>query len=153
MNYWLVKTEPQDYSIFNLKEDKKTLWTGVRNYQARSFLRKMKVGDRVLVYHSNSEPSGIAGLAIVNKEAVTDPTQFNKKSRHFDPKSSIDNPRWFAPELRFQKIFPFISLSLLRKTKSLKNLLILRKGNRLSVTPVTSKDYETIIQLSSLLSR
>jgi len=96
MNYWLVKSEPYVFSIQDLKKDKVTYWDGVRNYQARNFLKEMKKGDTVLYYHSNEDPIGVAGVATIHKEAYPDPSQFDKRNKYFDPKATKENPRWFC---------------------------------------------------------
>lgn len=97
MKYWLMKSEPEEFSFEQLKKDKTTLWSGVRNYQARNFMMKeMQKGDLILFYHSNTKPPGVAGLATVSKEAIPDPTSFDKKSDYYDEKSTEENPRWFC---------------------------------------------------------
>jgi predicted RNA-binding protein with PUA-like domain len=146
---WLMKSEPDTYSISHLKKDGATLWTGVRNYQARNFMMKdMQVGDMVLFYHSNAEPPGVAGLAQVSKVAQPDPSQFDKKSEVFDPKATKEKPNWFCVEVKFVSQFKkFISLDDLRAEKSLANMLVLKKGQRLSIQPVTEKEFETVKKL------
>src|SRR5690606_27389126 len=105
-NYWLMKSEPEVFSISDLERDGRTLWEGVRNYQARNFMMNdMKVGDEVLFYHSNAEPPGVAGIAQVSSAAVPDPTAFDKKSEYFEPKATKENPRWFCVEVKFVKKF------------------------------------------------
>ena len=149
MNYWLVKSEPYVFSIHDLKRDKTTLWDGVRNYQARNFLKEMKKGDLVLYYHSNEDPIGVAGLATAHKEAYPDTSQFDKKSKYFDSKASEENPRWFCPDLKFKKAFKSIlPLATLRETKGLEDMLLLRKGSRLSVQPVDKKHFERVVKLA-----
>lgn len=145
-NYWLMKSEPDVFSIDQLKKDKKSLWDGVRNYQARNFMMKdMKKGDQVLFYHSNSKPPGIAGLAKISNESVPDPTQFDKKSEYFDPKSSKENPRWHCVEVQFHKKFKnYIPLDDIKNTKGLDDMLVIRKGQRLSIQPVTKKEFDII---------
>lgn len=149
MKYWLMKSEPDVYSIDTLKKDKTTLWDGIRNYQARNFMMKdMKVGDLVLFYHSNSKPPGVAGLAVVSKPAEPDPTQFDKKSKYYDEKSSKDSPRWHCVEVKYKKKFKnYISLENIREVKSLADMMVIKKGSRLSIQPVTKKEYETICKL------
>lgn len=145
MNYWLVKSEASCYSIDDLKKDKATYWDGVRNYQARNFMRDMKKGDKVLFYHSSSDLIGIAGVAKVSKESYPDFTAWDKSDEHYDPKSPKDNPRWDMVNLAFVKKFKeIITLDELKKQKSLKDMRILQRGNRLSVTPVTKKEFEYI---------
>ena len=149
MAYWLAKSEPDVYSIDDLKKDKVAEWDGVRNYQARNFLKEMEVGDEVLFYHSNAKPSGVAGVAKVAKKAYPDPTQFDKKSKYFDPKASKENPRWFCPDVKFVKKFKdVVSLDDLREQKSLNEMLVLKKGSRLSVQPVTKKEFETVLKIA-----
>ena len=142
-----MKSEPLTYSIEHLKKDKKALWDGVRNYQARNFMKSMNPGDQILFYHSNTKPPGISGLARVSKSAVPDPTAFDKNSPYFDPKSAKEKPRWFCVEVQFEKAFSnLFSLEDLRKEKPLKNMLVLKKGQRLSVQPVTKKEYDYIVK-------
>lgn len=147
MAYWLVKTEPTTYSIDDLKRDKKTHWHGVRNYQARNFLQKMEVGDTVLFYHSVVEPVGVVGIATVVKRAYPDPSQFEKKSEYFDPAARPDKPRWFCPDLGFKRKFAgTVSLKSLRELPGLSKMVLLQKGSRLSVQPVTEKEFEIIMK-------
>jgi predicted RNA-binding protein with PUA-like domain len=151
MKYWLAKTEPDVYSIDDLARDGKTLWTGVRNYQARNFLREMKRKDVVLIYHSNAEPPGLAGIAEVSKEDVADPTQFDKASEYYDPKASAEQPRWFCPQVTFVKKLPeLVSLDRLRAQKSLDGLLLLQKGSRLSVIPVSESHFHAMLKMSNV---
>jgi predicted RNA-binding protein with PUA-like domain len=148
MKHWLVKTEPHVYSIDDLKRDKKTAWTGVRNYQARNFLQQMAPGDHVLVYHSNAEPPGVVGIAKVAAVAKPDLTQFEKKSEFFDPKASPEKPRWFCPDISFVRRLPaMVSLDDLRQNKTLEGLLLLQKGSRLSVIPVTERHFRAIVEM------
>lgn len=148
-----MKSEPDVYSIDQLRKDKTTLWTGVRNYQARNFMQKeMKVGDFVLFYHSNAEPSGIAGVAVVSAAAQPDPTQFDKKSEYFDSGATTENPRWFCVEVQFKEKFPSVlSLAQLKEISGLQDMLVLKKGQRLSVQPVTEKEFELIYKFSKKL--
>lgn len=148
MPFWLVKSEPDVFSIDDLREKKITCWDSIRNYQARNFLKSMKVGDEVLFYHSSSEPSGVAGIARVAKPAYADPTQFDKKSDYYDAKATRETPRWFAPDLKFVKKFShFVSIAELREIPALKNLEVLRRGSRLSVHPVDASEYTAILKL------
>jgi predicted RNA-binding protein with PUA-like domain len=146
---WLMKSEPDVYSIDQLIKDKTTWWTGVRNYQARNFMMKeMQLGDIVLFYHSNAEPPGIAGLAKVTTLAQPDPSQFDKKSESFDPKATAQKPNWFCVEVGFERKFKnLISLDELRKNSKLQNLLVLKKGQRLSIQPVEKTDYLEILKM------
>lgn len=148
--YWLMKSEPNSYSIKDLQRDKLAFWDGVRNYQARNFMmRDMQVQDKVLFYHSNAQPSGVSGLAVVCKEASPDPSSWDKKSQYYDPKSPKQNPRWFAVSVRFVKAFKnLVSIQEMRQEKTLKNMVLLKKGQRLSVLPVTQKEYEYIVKMS-----
>lgn len=149
MNYWLVKSEPDVYSLSDLKRDKTTFWDGVRNYQARNFLKEMKKGDEVLYYHSNAEQIGIVGIATIHKEAYPDPSQFDKKSKYFDEKATKEKPRWFCPDLKFKKAFKnILTLSELKEVKELSEMRLIKKGNRLSVIPVTKKEYNKILKLA-----
>jgi predicted RNA-binding protein with PUA-like domain len=148
MSYWLVKSEEDVYSIQHLRKDRKTHWHGVRNYQARNYLKQMKKGDLVLYYHSNCEKPGVVGVAKVVKEAYPDPSQFEKSSEYFDPKASIKEPRWFCPDLAYDSHFSqVIELNELRAVKALAQMPLLRKGNRLSVLPVSEREYSLILAL------
>jgi predicted RNA-binding protein with PUA-like domain len=151
-NYWLMKSEPESYSIDDLKRDKKTHWDGVRNYQARNFMRdQMKVGDMVLFYHSSAEPPGVAGLAQISKNAYPDPTAWDPKDHHYDPKSDPGNPSWFMVDLKFVgKFSRFVSLSDLRANPKLKDLLVLKRGMRLSIQPVEKSHFEIIQKMGKL---
>lgn len=143
-----MKSEPDVYSIDDLKRDKKTQWEGVRNYQARNFMRDdMKPGDEVLFYHSNAKPPGIAGLGKVCKLAYPDFFAWDKKSKYFDPKSSEDKPIWFMVDVQFVKKFKeILSLDLLKADKKLEDMLVTKRGMRLSVQPVEEKHYKYIVQ-------
>lgn len=149
MSYWLVKSEPDVYSIEDFAREKRTLWEGVRNYQARNFLRSMKHGEGVLFYHSSCDEVGVAGVGRVNsREALPDKLQFDPKSEYFDEKSSRENPRWYAPELAFERKFPsVVTLSEIKGLSSLKKMELLKKGSRLSVQPVTEEEFRVIIKL------
>lgn len=150
MKYWLVKSEPEVYSIEDLRKEKKTAWTDIRNYQARNYLKEMSLGDLVLFYHSNAEPPGVAGIAKVCKLAYPDPTQFDPKSDYFEPKVSQEAPRWFSPDLQFvEKFRRLISLEELRGQASLSKLPLLQRGSRLSVHPVTQREFECIVALAN----
>lgn len=147
---WLMKSEPESYSIDQLAKDKKSWWTGVRNYQARNFMTNdMKVGDGVLFYHSSADPSGVVGLAKVSKAAAPDESQFDKKSTGYDPKATRAKPIWFCVEVEFVKKFKeIITLDDLRAEKSLSDLLVLKKGQRLSVQPVEKKHFDIIKKMA-----
>ena len=149
MKYWLMKSEPETYSIDTLKKEKKSLWDGIRNYQARNFMMKdMTVGDQVLFYHSNTKPPGIAGLAEISKPAQPDPTAFDKKSQYYDEKSTKENPRWHCVEVKYKSTFNnYVTLDDVKQTKSLKDMLLVRKGQRLSIQPVTKKEYDLLCKM------
>ena len=149
MPHWLVKSESNKFSIDDLKRDKVTHWHGVRNYQARNYLRSMKPGELVLYYHSVVEPVGIVGIARVVKEAYPDPTQFDPKSEYYDQKATKEAPRWFCPEFEFVERFPkILELKELREVSGLKSMVLLKKGSRLSVQPVTESEYTLITTLA-----
>jgi predicted RNA-binding protein with PUA-like domain len=151
MNYWLMKSEPDEFSIDDLERVKQEPWSGVRNYQARNYMMKdMRVGDTVFFYHSNCEVPGIVGLASVATEAYPDPTQFNKKSDYFDKASKADNPRWFLVDVAYSRTFAkTISLDQLREhADALGDFPLLRKGNRLSVLPVNAAQAKYILKLA-----
>lgn len=149
--YWLMKSEPDEFGIEDLKRVDVEPWGGVRNYQARNFMRDdMKIGDEVLFYHSNTKPPGVAGLMTIASEAYPDPSQFQKKSKYFDEKSSKENPRWFLVDVKFKKIFKkYISLDDLKGESKLNEMKILQKGNRLSITPVTKQEFDHIVKMGS----
>ncbi|MBT3584657.1 MAG: EVE domain-containing protein [Halobacteriovoraceae bacterium] len=144
-----MKTEPETFSIDDLKAVKSEPWDGVRNYQARNFMRDdMKKGDKVLFYHSNCKVPGIVGIAEVSKEAYPDHTAFDKKSKYFDPKSKKESPRWMMVEVKFKKKFKeTISLNFLKDVSGLDDMVLLRKGNRLSIMPVSEKEFKIITNL------
>lgn len=145
MRYWLMKSEPDTYSIDHLKRDGFSAWEGVRNYQARNFMKEMKVGDLALFYHSNAKPSGVAGICRVTHENLVDKTAFDPKSDYYDPKSTKDNPRWIMVEVEFvEKFHDLISIQTLRDTKGLEDMIILKKGSRLSVTPLEKEEFDII---------
>lgn len=149
MAYWLVKTEPDVYSISDFKREKETLWDGVRNYQARNYLRSMKVGELVLFYHSSCEEVGVAGIGKVIEEAIPEPLQFDKKSDYFDAEATKDTPRWWAPRLECVKAFAkVVPLSVLRVRKDLEKMVVLQRGSRLSVQPVTDVEFQVIVGLA-----
>jgi predicted RNA-binding protein with PUA-like domain len=149
MNYWLMKSEPDTFSIDDLKRKKHEAWDGVRNYQARNFMRDdMRVGDSVFFYHSNCPEPGIAGLAEVASDAYPDPSQFDPKSKYFDPGSSRDNPRWMLVDVKFvKKLKRVITLDELKDHKALADMRLLRKGNRLSVMPVEAAEWRYVLEL------
>lgn len=149
-HYWLMKSEPSAFSIDDLMEapEQTTCWDGVRNYQARNFLRSMAIGDRVLFYHSNADPPAAVGIAEVVKTAYADPTQFDRKDKHYDPESDPANPRWEMVDITYiRKFAQPLSLDQLRNEPKLKDMVLLRKGSRLSVQPVTPNEWEHILTL------
>jgi len=150
MNYWLIKSERDCYSIDDLKKDKRTPWSGIRNYQARNFIRDgMKKGDLALFYHSSSEPTGIYGIAKVVSAPYPDPTQFDIKDDHYDPKATKDNPIWTVVDMAFVKKFKEpISLGQLRLEKKLSGMIVLEQGSRLSVMPVSEAHFKHIENLT-----
>jgi predicted RNA-binding protein with PUA-like domain len=150
-NYWLVKTEPDAFSIQDLAKSpgRTTCWDGVRNYQARNILRdQMKLGDRVLIYHSSTDPTAIVGIAKVIKEGYPDHTAWDKKSPHYDPDSTKDSPRWYMVDIQLERIFDRpLTLDELRKSPALKQMELLRRGSRLSVQPVRKSEFEAVLKL------
>ena len=147
--HWLMKTEPDTFSIDDLKQRKREPWDGVRNYQARNFMRDgMRPGDKVFFYHSNCAVPGIVGIAEVATDAYPDPSQFDPKSKYFDAGSSRDNPRWMLVDVKFvKKLKRTISLDELKGDPALEGMALLRKGNRLSVMPVEAAHWEYILAL------
>ena len=136
-NYWLMKSEPEAYSIDTLRKDGVTLWDGIRNYQARNFMRRMAIGDKVFFYHSNCKPPGIVGLMEVTETRITDPTQFDENSKYFDRKSKRENPRWDCVKTKYICEFEnMITLKELSETYKPEELTLVRKGNRLSIMPI-----------------
>ena len=150
-NYWLMKSEPGEFSIDDLKArpSKTEPWDGVRNYQARNMMRdEMKPGDQVLFYHSACEVPGIVGIAKVASKAYPDETAFDSNDKHFDPKSDPDNPRWFLVDVKFvRKLKRTISLAELKEHDALAEMVLLRRGNRLSIMPVSKRDWDYILAL------
>ena len=146
---WLVKSEPESYSIDDLKKDRRTAWTGVRNYTARNLMRdEMRVGDAVLFYHSSAEPPGVVGLARVASEAYPDPTQFDRKSDYYDEKSSDAEPRWFLVDIEFVDKLPrMVTLAEIRDTGSLADMPLVNRS-RLSVQPVEPAAFDTIVRMA-----
>lgn len=151
MNYWLMKSEPNTFSIDDLKSRPHQIepWDGVRNYQARNFMRdEMRVGDQVFFYHSNCEIPGIVGIMEVARESYPDPTAFDPHSKYFDPKSHPQKPRWFLVDVHYVRhTRRLIPLSELKEHETLENMVVLRKGNRLSITPVTTEQWDYILGL------
>ena len=153
MNYWLMKSEPDCYSIDDLKKDKVEMWDGTRNYQVRNMMRdEMRAGDLALFYHSNAgDETGVVGTMKIVKEAYPDPTQFDPKSDHPDPKSDPENPRWLCVDVKFQKKFKEpITLKELKLDPKFADMTVVQKGNRLSVMPVNKKHYERVLKLAGV---
>lgn len=149
MNFWLMKSEPGVFGIDDLKRRKTEPWDGVRNYQARNMLRdEMKKGDMALFYHSSCEEPGIVGIMEITKEGYPDPTAIDPNSRYFDPKSDLDNPRWYLVEVRFKrKLKRTITLQELRDQAPLRGMQLLQTGNRLSIMPVTRNEWDYILDM------
>lgn len=153
MRYWLMKSEPDAFSIKDLKKMKNSTscWDGVRNYQARNFMRdEMKLGDELFFYHSSCKQPGIVGTAKIVKEAYPDHTALDKKSKYYDPKSSEENPRWFMVDIKLKREFKnIISLTTLKASDKLNDFKLLQKGNRLSIIPVSKENWDTIMMMES----
>src|SRR6476620_12083951 len=147
--YWLMKCEPAAYSIDDLARDGVTGWEGVRNYQARNFMRdQMQVGDGVLFYASNADPSGVTGLAEISKTGDPDPFQFKKGHDYYDPAATREAPIWYTVEIAFVERFPgVVSLETLKNTKGLEEMVVTKKGSRLSIQPVTKAEYDIVVKL------
>jgi predicted RNA-binding protein with PUA-like domain len=153
MRYWLLKTEPSHFSIEDLERarDGRESWDGIRNYQARNFMRdEMKQGDRVLIYHSSTESPAVVGTARVAREAYPDPTAFDPESRYFDPKSAPEAPRWVMVDVQFESRFAApITLADLRAVPALQGMRLLQRGQRLSIMPVAREEFETILAMAA----
>lgn len=153
MNFWLMKSEPDVFSFEDLKNRPKQTepWDGVRNYQARNFMRdEMKVGDLILFYHSNANPPGVAGIAEVGSAPYPDPTAFDEKSKYYDPKSDPENPRWMLIDVKYHAdIKRIVSLEEMKSMPALEEMHVLQKGNRLSITPVTQDEFVAIREAGS----
>ena len=147
--YWLMKSEPDVYSIDDLERDGREMWDSIRNYQARNMMRDdMRIGDEVLFYHSNCKPPAVAGISRVCSEPYPDPTQFDPKSKYFDPKSTPEAPRWVVVDV--QAVAPmaeFVSLPQLKETPSLDTMGVVQRGNRLSIQPVTAAEWKIVTAL------
>lgn len=152
MNYWLMKSEPDVFSYQQLEKDKSTWWEGVRNYQARNFMtQSMKLNDLVLFYHSNAEPSGVAGIAKVSALAEPDKLQFDKKSEYYDAKATKEKPIWFCVQVKPVQVFKkFVSLDELKVEKNLSQMMVIKKGQRLSIQPVTAAEFETVCKMGGV---
>jgi len=148
MAHWLMKSEPAEFSIDDLVKTKTVPWFGVRNYLARNYMRDhMTPGDDVLFYHSSCPEPGIAGLAKVSTSAYPDDTQFDKKSKYFDAKATRENPRWMLVDVELVKKTRLLSLAEIRDTKALEGMVILQRGNRLSITPVKDAEWKAVLKL------
>jgi len=147
MNYWLIKSEPSDYSIDDLARDRAVIWDGVRNYQARNFLRQMQPSDMAFFYHSNVKPPAIVGLAQIVEGQLADPTQFDPQSPYYDPKATPETPRWQTVKVEFvEKFTQTISLPQLKQMFTPEELAVVKKGNRLSVMPVDPDVAQRLLQ-------
>jgi len=147
INYWLMKSEPDAYSIDDLKKDEVTLWDGIRNYQARNFMRRMKIGDKVFFYHSNCKPPSIVGFMEVIDLNIVDPTQFHEESKYYDPKSKRENPRWDCVKVKYLfKANKILSLPELKVLFNEDELLVVKKGNRLSILPVRNNIAKILLE-------
>ncbi len=152
ISYWLMKSEPDAYSITDLRREQTTLWDGIRNYQARNFMRSMSIGDQAFFYHSNCKPPCIVGMMEVINISIIDPTQFDPKSKYYDPKSKQESPKWDCSELKYLSEFSSpITLEELKKTYTSEDLQVVRKGNRLSIMPIKKEIAEDLIRQSGLL--
>ena len=142
MNLWLLKSEPEVFSIDDLRKAKVECWEGVRNYQARNYLRQMATGDKAIFYHSNARPPGAVGVCRIVQEAYPDDTQWDRHSPYFDPRATRDKPRWYRVDVAFVEKFPrLVPLKALRKAPGLEDLPLVKKGNRLSVMPLAPKHF------------
>jgi len=154
MKFWLMKTEPDVYSIDDLERDGTEPWEGVRNYQARNSMREMAEGDLVIFYHSNAKPPGAAGVCRVSREAYPDDTQFDKNSKYHDPKSKKEDPRWSLVEVAFvEKFAEPISLQALKDDPALEGMLVTQKGSRLSVQPVEKKHFKRVLKMAGATTK
>ena len=149
MNYWLMKSEPDAYSIDDLKTEKTTHWDGIRNYQARNMMRdSMKKGDQVLFYHSSCPQPGVVGVMTVCRESYPDHTAFDPDSKYYDPKSSEENPRWVMVDVKYKrKLKRTITLSEIKDSPELQGMALVKKGNRLSIMPLNAEEFETILSM------
>ena len=149
MACWLMKSEPDVYSIDDLQRDGREMWDSIRNYQARNMMRDdMRIGDEVFFYHSSCKEPGVVGIARVASEPYPDPVQFDKKSRYFDAKSDEDDPRWILVDIEFvRKLKRNITLTDIKAEKSLEDMILVRRGNRLSIMPVEKKHWDKILSL------
>lgn len=149
MQYWLMKSEPETFGIDDLQRVGREPWDGIRNYQARNFMRDgMQTGDLALFYHSNADPTGVAGIMRIVTPARPDPTAFNPEAKYYDPKSKPEDPRWFLVDVEFErKLNRVITLAELRAQSELGDMQLLRKGNRLSILPIEARHWHAILAL------
>jgi len=149
MAHWLIKSEPDAYSIDDLKRDRREMWDGIRNYQARNTMRDdMKVGDQIFFYHSSCKEPGVVGIAKVASKPYPDPTQFDPDEKYYDPKSKPDDPRWFLVDVGYvRKLSRTISLTEIKSRPELENMILTRKGNRLSIMPVNKAHWDIILNM------
>jgi predicted RNA-binding protein with PUA-like domain len=145
-----MKSEPDTYGIDHLEREKTNMWEGCRSYTVRNFIRDdMKIGDLAFFYHSNAQPSGVVGIMKIISEAYPDPTQFDSKSHYYDPKSKIEEPRWLVRDVEFVEKFPrCVSLAELKANPDLADMLVVRKGQRLSILPVTDREWEIVLKMA-----
>lgn len=152
VKYWLVKSEPSSFSIYDLEKSKNktTYWDGVRNYQARNFMRdEMRKGDKILFYHSNTDPNAIVGVCEVVKESYADHTQFDPDDKHYFPSSNPENPVWFMVDIKLLNIFKKpVTLADIKNNSNLKNMRLVQKGSRLSVMSVSKQEFNVIVDMS-----
>jgi predicted RNA-binding protein with PUA-like domain len=153
MRYWLMKCEPAAYTIDDLARDKRTSWEGVRNYQARNFMRdRMQVGDAVLFYASNAEPSGVTGLAKIARAGYPDEYSWKPSHKYYDSTSTPDRPVWYMVDIEFVERFPAtLPLETLKQTRGLEKMMVIKKGSRLSVQPVSKSEYDIVVKLARKL--
>ena len=154
MKHWLLKTDPDTFAWKDLEKSpgKATIWDGVRNYQARNLMRdQMAVGDLALFYHSQAEPPSVIGIVRITKTGIADPTQFDRKSKYYDPDANPKDPRWITIEIALERALPQpVLLPEMRGTRGLEDMVLLRRGSRLSVQPVTEKEWKTVLRLGGL---
>ena len=149
VKYWLMKSEPESYSIDDLERDRREPWDGIRNYQARNFMREMAAGDLFIFYHSSAKPPGAAGIGRICREAYPDPTQFDRKNKHHDPKSKQDDPRWSLVDVEFvEKFAEEIPLRALKDDPALEGMRVTQKGSRLSVQPVAKHHFKRVLKMA-----
>jgi predicted RNA-binding protein with PUA-like domain len=150
MAYWLMKSEPDVYSIDDLERDGREMWDSIRNYQARNMMRDdMRIGDKVFFYHSNCKEPAVVGVSTVASKPYPDPTQFDPESKYFDPKSDQENPRWMLVDVEFvSKLKRPVTLAEIKANPELEDMILTRRGNRLSIMPVDKKHWDTILRLA-----